>query len=292
MTVIAFIGFGEAGGLLAAGLLKAGTEVCAAYDILIDDAKTSAALKAKAEKTGVTASPNAKEAVTGADIIISAVVSDQTLVAAKNVGPHLSAGQYYLDMNSTSPKVKREAAEVIEQSGAYYVEAAVMDLVPPHGLRVPMLLAGEKAVALSIILSEHGMDTTAIGDNIGDASAVKMVRSVFMKGFTAILLECLVAANRLGAEEPILDSLQVSFPDLDWRAVANYYAPRLVNHAKRQAAEMHEVADTLRELGVEPMTALSSAARLGWLADMELANKLDEIPETYAALLQAIRNNE
>ncbi len=287
MTVIAFLGFGEAGGILAQGLLAAGAEVRAAYDILIDDGATSAALKAKADAAGIEASASA-----GADVVISAVVSDQTVAAAENAATHLQSGQFYLDINSTSPAAKRRAAEVVEASGADYVEAAVMDLVPPHGIRVPMLLAGRRAAELAQILSGFGMDVTAIGKNIGDVSAVKMVRSVFMKGFTAILLECLVAANKLDAEEAILDSLQVSFPDLDWRATADYYAPRLVRHSKRQAAEMHSVADTLRGLGVEPMTALSSAARLEWMAGLGLDDTLDEIPATYPELLAAIGDAE
>jgi len=215
MTVVAFLGYGEAGGILAQGLLAAGAEVRAAYDILIDDADKSAALKAKAEAAGIEASISAAEAVAGADVVLSAVVSDQTVAAAENTAPHLKSGQFYLDINSTSPDKKKSAAQLVEASGADYVEAAVMDLVPPHGIRVPMLLAGRRAAALAEILSGLGMDVSAIGENIGDASAVKMVRSVFMKGFTAILLECLVAANKLGAEEAILDSLQVSFPDLD-----------------------------------------------------------------------------
>ena len=109
-----------------------------------------------------------------------------------------------------------------------------------------------------------------------------------MKGFTAILLECLTAARKLRAEEEILDSLQVSFPDLDWRKVADYYAPRLVKHARRQAAEMHEVAETLEELDVAPITALASAERLQWLADLKLDETLAELPKTYGALLRAI----
>ena len=123
-------------------------------------------------------------------------------------------------------------------------------------------------------------------------SVVKMVRSVFMKGFTAILLERLVAANRLGAEEAILDSLQVSFPDLDWYAISNYYAPRLILHSRRQAAEMHSVADTLRALNVEPITALASETRLEWMTGLGLDETDDNRPQTYAELSQGIGDAE
>lgn len=286
MTRIAFIGMGEAGGLLAQGLIASGADVRATYDILIDDAAKRGAFLAKTQKIGLSASPNAHEAVAGAEVVIAAVVSDQMVVAAKNVAPHLKPGQFYLDINSASPRMKREAAALIEANGAHFVEAAVMDLVPPHGHKVPMLLAGRKAKDLASLLTPFGMNARAVGIAIGSASAIKMSRSVFMKGFTAILVECLVAANKLGAEEEVLDSLQVSFPELDWRKIADYYAPRLVKHARRQAAEMHEVAETLEELGVAPITALASADRLQWLADLGI----EELPNTYPELLRAIRD--
>lgn len=284
MTRIAFIGMGEAGGLLAEGLIVAGADVRATYDILIDDPAKRAALLAKTQKIGLSASPNARDAVAGAEVVIAAVVSDQVVIAARNVAPHLKPGQFYLDINSASPRMKREAAALVEVNGAHFVEAAVMDLVPPHGHNVPMLLAGAKAGELAGLLTPYGMNARAVGAKIGSASAIKMSRSVFMKGFTAILIECLAAANKLGAEEEVLDSLQVSFPELDWRKISDYYAPRLVKHARRQAAEMNEVAETLEELGIEPMTALSTADRLQWLADLNIEPE----PKSYQELLAAI----
>jgi 3-hydroxyisobutyrate dehydrogenase len=288
MTTIAFIGLGEAGGLLARGLRAAGAEVRAAYDIVIDDPAKRHALLAKTREIGLVAAPDPAAAVRDAQVVISAVVSDQMVAAAQAVAPHLAPGQVYLDINSASPRLKRAAAALVEAHGAHFVEAAVMDLVPPHGHTVPMLLAGPRAAPLAELLAGFGMNARAVGTSIGDASAIKMIRSVFMKGFTAILIECLAAAHKLNAEEEILASLQVSFPDLDWRAIADYYAPRLVKHARRQAAEMHEVAETLDELGIAPLTALASAARLQWLADLGLA----ELPTTYPELLRLIAKAE
>jgi 3-hydroxyisobutyrate dehydrogenase-like beta-hydroxyacid dehydrogenase len=230
----------------------------------------------------IAASP--QEAVTGAEVVISAVVSAEAEAAATSVAPYLTPGQFYLDINSASPAVKKRVAAIIEGSGANFVEAAVMDLFPPHGHKVPMLLAGPRAKELEAILRRYDMHVEAIGEAVGTASAVKMVRSVFLKGFTSILLESLVAASKVGAEERVLDSLQTTFPDMDWRKVADYYAARLVKHARRQSHEMHEVAETLTELGVEPITARASADRLAWLANLSLGTQ----PTGYGELLRAI----
>lgn len=292
MTTIAFIGFGEAGGLLVKGLRDSGADVVAAYDILIESNEKASALREKAAAHGIVAAMSAKEAVIGADVIISAVVSSETITAASGAAPHLREGQIYMDMNSSSPAVKREAAALIEKSGADFVESAVMDLVPPHGHQVPMLLAGKKAAALVERLSPFGMDVTAIGETIGNASSVKMVRSVFMKGFTAILLESLYAAKQLDAEDHVLDSLQVTFPEIDWEKLADYYASRLIKHARRQGIEMHSVAETLKELGVDTWTVDASAARLGWLADMELEEKLETLPKKYGEFLDILKQHD
>jgi 3-hydroxyisobutyrate dehydrogenase-like beta-hydroxyacid dehydrogenase len=280
----AIVGFGEAGPILAEGLLANGAAVIGVYDILLDDPRTAPVIEARAKAKGVVAERSPKDAIAGAEVVISAVVSSEAVAAATNVAPHLKPGQIYMDINSASPGVKREVARIVESAGADFVEAAVMDLFPPHGHKAPMLLAGRRAKELEAILRAHAMRVEAIGETVGAASTVKMARSVFLKGFTSILLESLVAAHKVGAEERVLDSLRTTFPELDWRKVADYYAARLVKHARRQAAEMHEVAETLGELGVEPITALASAARLSWLADLAIGTQ----PKGYAELLRAI----
>ena len=271
MTRFAFIGFGEAGGLIAAGLQQNGADICGVYDILTD----SPALREKATRLNLVLAGSNQEAVAGAEIVISAVTCEALVAAARQTAPFLHAGQTYLDINSASPTLKYEAAGIVERAGAAYVDVAVMDLVPPHGHKVPMLLAGPKAHDVAVRLTDHAMDVTAIGERVGQAATVKMARSVFMKGFSAILLECLMAAGKVGAGAAVLDSLQITYPGIDWHAHADRAMDRLDRHAKRQSIEMHEVAETLDALGIEPITALATAQRLGWLADQDPVERRD-----------------
>lgn len=264
-TRFAFIGFGEAGGLIAAGLKENGAEIGGAYDILTGDP----ALADKAARLNIDLAETNEAAVAAAEFVVSAVTCDQLVAAARQTAPSLRAGQTYLDINSASPKAKREAAGIVESAGAAYIDVAVMDLVPPHGHKVPMLLAGPSAVDVANRLRDHAMNATVIGEEVGQAAAVKMARSVFMKGFSAILLEALLAAGQVGAGRAVLDSLQITYPGIDWHAHAAHTLARLDQHAKRQSSEMHEVAETLEELGIEPITALATAKRLGWLADRD-----------------------
>ncbi len=267
MTRFAFIGFGEAGGLIAAGLKQRGGEICAAFDLRVDDP----ALADKAQRLGIALARSNEQAVADAEIVLSAVTCDALVDAARQTAPYLHSGHVYLDINSASPKAKREAAEIVERAGASYIDVAVMDLVPPHGHKVPMLLAGRAADDTAARLRSYDMNATAIGAEVGQAAAVKMARSVFMKGFSAILLESLMAAGTIGAGRAVLDSLQITYPSIDWHAHADRAMARLSQHAKRQSQEMYEVAETLEELGVEPITALATARRLAGFADLDRA---------------------
>ena len=147
------------------------------------------------------------DAVRDADLLISAVTCSAALDVAKESAAALRAGQIHLDINSVSPDAKREMAACVEQSGAAFVEAAVMAPVPPQRLRVPMLLGGTRAAELAPRLQALGMDAKAVSERIGVASAIKMCRSVIVKGLEALVVESMFAARHFGAEDAVLASL-------------------------------------------------------------------------------------
>lgn len=271
---IALIGFGEAGSILGQDLAAAGCEV-AAYDILVDEPATRPALVAKAHAARVRLADSNREAVAGAQLIISAVTAASAGEAAAQTANHLEPNQIFLDINSVSPEAKRANAALIEKTGAQYVEAAVMAAVPPQRLKVPMLLGGKKARELAEALRALGMNTTALSDDIGVASAVKMCRSIIIKGIEALTLECVLAARRFGAEEQVFASLHRTYPGMGWNAdQPDYLVSRIAEHGRRRAAEMREVARTLREVGIEPTMAEAIARRQDWLVDAMQARGL------------------
>ena len=272
---VALIGFGEAGPVFARAFLDAGVGRVSAYDILIDDPATAAAQRNKTEALGVEAAASPAQAVRDAALIVSTVTADQTVVAAENVAPSLRPGQIYLDLNSTSPRVKRLAADAVEIAGASFVEGVAMDTVPNFGARVPILVSGPTAEGLVGELNALGMRLECVGPSLGQASSAKMLRSVLIKGFAALFAESMIAATKLGLESRVIGSLAVTFPGLDWEKEVAYYLGRSAIHAKRQAAEMCASAETVRDLGVEPLMTEAAAARLQWAADLDLAEHYD-----------------
>jgi 3-hydroxyisobutyrate dehydrogenase-like beta-hydroxyacid dehydrogenase len=263
---IALIGFGEVGSLFARELMATGRHTVAVYDILFDEAQ-GAAMKEKARELKAEPSSTAAAAAKDAFVVVSAVTATSAADVAREAGGYLRKGQFFLDINSVSPDTKRGDETLIAKSGADYVEAAVMAPVAPYGIKVPMLLGGKRAAVLADLLNPSGFRMTAVSETVGQASAIKMCRSVFIKGIEALAVEGFLAARHYGVEDKVIASLDETFPSVNWEKQAGYLISRVLEHGRRRAAEMRESAETVRAIGLEPLMTLATARRQDWLAD-------------------------
>jgi 3-hydroxyisobutyrate dehydrogenase-like beta-hydroxyacid dehydrogenase len=284
---ISFIGFGEAGQAIASGLRDEGIERIAAWDILFPESD-GARLKAAGEAIGVRTAASAADAARETDLVISAVTAASSLEAARSVAPHLTGTPYYLDINSVSPGRKQETAKLLGDR-ARYVDVAVIAPIHPARHRTPLLISGGQSAEIAPLLRELGMQLTVVSDETGSAAAIKMIRSVMIKGMEALTLECFLAAERAGVLEEVTASLKNNYPTLDWTKIADYNLERMASHGERRAAEMEESAATLRELGLEPLMVDSTVKRqreMGALGRVEKVRKT--LTSGRAAMLGAI----
>jgi len=121
-------------------------------------------------------------------------------------------------------------------------------------LNVPLLLSGEHASEAERLLNELGFaNTRVVGDEVGRASAIKMIRSVMVKGLEALSWECAAAARAAGVFDEVMASLDSSEKAISWAERVAYNRERMETHGLRRAAEMEESAKTLQGLGVEPV---------------------------------------
>jgi 3-hydroxyisobutyrate dehydrogenase-like beta-hydroxyacid dehydrogenase len=284
---VSFIGFGEAGQAIASGLRETGIERIAAWDILFPDS-AGAKLKAAGESIGVRLANSAADSVAETDMIISAVTAASSLEAARSVEPYLKGAPYYLDINSVSPGRKQATAKLLGER-ARYVDVAVIAPIHPLRHKTPLLIAGPHAEAISPLLNELEMKLSVVGGNTGHAAAIKMIRSVMIKGIEALTLECFLAANRAGVLDDVTASLKNNYPSLDWSKIAEYNLERMASHGERRAAEMEESAATLRELGLDPLMVDSTVKRQ---REMGAIGKHEEVRASLksgrAAMLDAI----
>lgn len=258
---IAFIGFGEVGQRFATDFGKIGGVRLVAYDLKFDAPAPAPCLLA-ARELGVAAAPDAATAMDGADCIVSAVTADVTEAVARAASRNLVQGQAYFDVNSASPNTKKRAAEAVQAAGAHYVEGAVMGPVAAPGIKVPILAGGPAAATLAARMNSLGMNITPVATEFGRASAMKLCRSIMIKGIEALVIDCARAARRWDVEKEVYASLRDTFPATDWAATAESMAARVARHGVRRAAEMREAAQMVEDLDVDPSLILSVADAL------------------------------
>jgi 3-hydroxyisobutyrate dehydrogenase-like beta-hydroxyacid dehydrogenase len=290
---IGFVGFGEAGFHIAAGLRGAGIGDICAFDINTDAPVLGGKIRARAAEAGARLVGSNAELTEGSEIILSTVTANQAIAAARQNAPGLRAGQLYADLNSVSPVLKQQIEGVITESGARFVEVAVMAPAPPYGHKVPMLVGGAGGEEFIARMRPYGMQMEFTNVKVGEAAATKMCRSVIVKGLEALLTECVLGASRYGAAERVFASLGESFPGIDWAELATYMVGRVVVHGERRAREMDEVAETLRSRGVEPIMAEATVRRMDWSAGLGLKKVFrGEAPGSYREFAEVVRGLE
>src|SRR4051812_44559676 len=263
---IGVVGYGEVGRILSEDLRKAGM-VVAAYDIKLDDDRAPP-LREHAAKFSVVLAKSHADLAGQADLIISAVTASQDVSVAEACAPAIRQGTWYLDFNSASPGAKQRAAGLIDGAGGRYVEGAVMTSLPPYRIKVPLLLGGPGARELAPLLVELGFNAKVASDRLGIASAVKMCRSIMIKGMEAMVIESFTTARAYGVEDEVLASLKETFPGIDWEKQGAYFFQRVIEHGRRRSEEVREVAETVREAGLTPWSAQGTAERQAWVAEL------------------------
>jgi 3-hydroxyisobutyrate dehydrogenase-like beta-hydroxyacid dehydrogenase len=263
---IGLVGYGEVGRILAEDLREQDLKV-AAYDIKLGGGQ-QAALREHAGGIGVALAGSHAELAASADFIVCAVTASQAVPVAQACAPAIRQDGWFLDFNSASPGAKRRAAALIDRAGGRYVEGAVMTSVPPYRIKVPLLLGGGGARELQPLLAALGFDAKVASDELGIASAVKMCRSIMIKGMEAMVIESFTAARAYGVEDAVLASLAETFPAVNWEKQGAYFFQRVIEHGRRRAEEVREVAETVREAGLTPWSAQGTAERQAWVADL------------------------
>lgn len=249
---VALIGFGEAGEKFARSASWRG-RACG-WDIL-------PARRALMAGYGIETAETAPGALSNFGVVLSLVTADAALEAARQYAPLLPGRSFWCDMNSVAPDTKREAAAIVEAAGGRYVDVAVMAPVDA-ALDVPLLLSGPHAADVEPLLTALGFaNTRIVGDDVGRASAIKMIRSVMVKGIEALSYECAAAAEVAGVFDEVMGSLDASERRVGWAERVAYNRERMEIHGMRRAAEMEESARTLQGLGIDPIMTRGTVER-------------------------------
>ncbi len=250
---VAVLGLGEAGGRIASDLVAAGVEV-RGYDP--DPAR---------DVPSISRAPDPASAAAGCEVVLSVNTAKAALDAAAATLPALRTSAIYADLNTASPELKRELAALFAEAGVGFVDVALLGPIPTRGLLASVLVSGVAAQVFADLFAPLGMPVTVVSEEAGDAAALKLVRSVFVKGLAAAVVESMQAAEAVGRGEWLEREIEamIGRPFLE-RALEGSR-----KHAARRVDEMEAARDLLLELGVEPMIATASATQLAELATTE-----------------------
>ncbi|MDA0998726.1 MAG: NAD(P)-binding domain-containing protein, partial [Proteobacteria bacterium] len=223
---IGLLGFGEVARVFAEGFVAGGATV------------TTYVRNPKPPLSGVRQLTDPAELTAASDAVLSLVTPPNAEAVAKMVAPHLTSRHLYIDFNSVAPESKIGIGNMTEAKGARYAEAAIMGAVPTFGIKAPVILCGPHAAEALALLKRFGFEAEDIGPEPGKASAVKMFRSIIIKGIEALLQECVLGAERYGAADRVLTSLTETYGTIDWNHLASFLIGRSAINGQRRADEM------------------------------------------------------
>jgi 3-hydroxyisobutyrate dehydrogenase-like beta-hydroxyacid dehydrogenase len=243
------LGLGEGGSYLAQALAAAKSAPnLLAYDAAIASPE-AAALREKASTLGLDLHEDIGEWVGAVDFVFSLVPGSAAVAAARTLRPVMRPGAVFVDLNSITAAMVHEIAAIFDGSGIELVDGAVLGNFRAGG-RVPVLLAGARAEAVRDLLAGEMLRPECIAGQPGDASAIKMLRSVLMKGLEALFVESLVAAEVQGLRPAFMQA----FGDLDERSFGTTMEVQTVTHlvhAARRLGEIERVQSILQADGVD-----------------------------------------
>lgn len=288
MTTIGFLGFGEVGHAFARGFMaSADAPQVLAYDAAPSDSDGGRLVRSRAEDAGAQVCDDVADLVRRSDLVLAAVPSFAAVQAARGATPLLRAGQGYYDLTASHPDTKRElAALVAGVPGVAFADLAIVGPVRVLGHRVPILASGAVSDEHLDLLRGLEMDIDVVSEQPGDASAIKLCRSVFTKGIEALLVETLMVAQRMEVADTVLASIGRTLSSQPFEQAANRYVTGNAVHAARRVHEIEDVVAMLESAGVDPLVTRGTLARMQRSAASGARERFGgEPPEHYSAVI-------
>ena len=282
------MGFGEAASRFAKDFSQAGLSSIFAYSPSLAQAESHDPLQMRAAEAGVIPVPTPKALCERSTLIIALTPGSAALAALRRLRPHLRPDHIYVDATTASVKAMEQAAKLLAGRGAF-VDAAIMDPVPMHGIKVLTVASGSHAGEFQALLAPYGMNIQVIGGKPGAASAMKLMRSVCMKGLAAVLLESLEAAQRYGIVDALVADMSRFIDGQPFEQVIKRFVCGTAIHAPRRIPEMTEALALLKSLDASTRMTRATRGMISEVADMGLRERFGaREPDRITPVLEAI----
>ena len=284
---LGLLGFGEAAARLAMDFSQAGFKDITAYSRSGAKAQPGDPVYQRAEAAGVKLAKSVGTLAKKSDIIIALTPGKAAVPALKKILKYLRPDHLYVDASSNSAHNMEQAAALIGNT-ARFVDASVMGPVDIMGLKVPFVASGPHAAEFYDRMTPHGMVITVVGNNPGDASAMKLIRSVLMKGLAMLLLETMEAAQRRNILDAVIEDSSVTFNDIPFQKIIKRYIGGTAVHCERRIHEMKECLELLQDMGSTDRATKSTIAMLRDMVTMGMPQKFTKEPDSIHPVIDAL----
>ncbi|MFA5851456.1 MAG: DUF1932 domain-containing protein [Spirochaetales bacterium] len=290
---IGFVGFGEAAYCISSGLNKEGIKNTIAYDAMTNNPTMGRLVKSRAEEAGVALMEDSRTVVEACNLLFVAVPSSYSLDVAREVKNYLKENQLYIDVSASTPAVKQKIWDVIKDKKVLFADAAMLGSLPQDKHKVPITASGNGARSFLDTMSPYGMRITYLNEEPGAASAIKLVRSIYMKGIAALMYEMLQAADAYGICEDIVASISASFDGISFKDHLDRLVTGTAIHAGRRGAELKGSIQMLDEIEVDAAMTIATKHRHELLEGY----RFNEVfafskPNGYQDIIERLRHNE
>lgn len=290
---IGFIGYGEAAYNISLGLGGEGIDGIVAYDAMADDAVMGKLVKSRAEEAKVTILKTAKDVAESCDIIFAAVPSSFTMDVCSAVKDSLHAGKLYVDVSASTPAVKEKIWDAIKDSGVLFVDAAMLGSLPKDKHQVPITASGNGAEIFKEKMTPYGMKITTAGERAGAASAIKLVRSIYMKGIASLMIEMVEAADAYGVADEVISSIGKSMDNIPFTSHLDRLVTGSAIHCHRRAAELKGSIEMLKECGYGFEMTAATKAKLEDLEQYKFAELyVEKKPDGWKDIVDVIKSHK
>lgn len=287
---IGFIGFGEAAFNLACGFSSEGLSDIIAYDSMESDFTLGKLIQSRALEANVTLISDVMQLVQSVDIIVAAVPSSFTLDVCSKVKKHLHSNQIYADVSASTSTAKMKIWDNIKDTGVLFVDAAMMGSLPKDKHKVPIMASGNGAERFKELMTPYNMKITTAGDRAGDASAIKLIRSIYMKGIASLMIEMLQAADAYDVTDEVISSISESMDNTPFISHLDRLVIGSAIHCKRRADELVGSIAMLEEAMLDSSMTHSAKHRLQALEKYEFAKRyIEEKPSSWQEIIDSLR---
>ncbi|MFC0562134.1 NAD(P)-dependent oxidoreductase [Halalkalibacter alkalisediminis] len=287
---LGFIGFGEASYEMSMGLKEEGLKNIVAFDPLCNDEKFGGLIKERANKANVVLKKAPDIVVSEVDVLIVAVPADKALAVSQSLIPNLKEDSVYIDVSASTPDVKTKISQCVNKKGITFVDVAMMGPLPVYKHQVPILASGDGTDKFIELMSKYNMKISKVSDTAGEASAVKLIRSIFMKGLPSLLFEMLEAARKFNVEELVVKSISETMDSKTFEETMNRLVTGTSIHALRRSVELEGTIKMLEAAKVDNLMSKGACEKLQKVGEFNFKEKFaGETPSSWSQVIDAMQ---